>query len=109
MVTIDEFSAIDMRVGMIVEVEEHAAARKPMYKLLVDFGSEIGKRTIVAGIRALYSREELLNRKVVCAVNLEPKSIAGIESHGMLLAAGDESSISILVPYRDVEIGSRIR
>ncbi|MDE1851478.1 MAG: tRNA-binding protein [Candidatus Micrarchaeota archaeon] len=109
MATIDEFSAIDMRVGMIVDVEEHAAARKPMYKLTVDFGAEIGKRTIVAGIRSLYSMEELLNRKIVCVVNLEPKSIAGVESQGMLLAAGDESNISILVPYRDIEIGSRVR
>lgn len=108
MATINDFSAIDMRVGMIVEVEEHAAARKPMYKIVVDFGTEIGKRTIVAGIRSLYTRDELMNRKVVCVVNLEPKTIAGIESQGMLLAAGDESSISILVPYRDIEIGSRI-
>ncbi|MDE1822889.1 MAG: tRNA-binding protein [Candidatus Micrarchaeota archaeon] len=109
MVSINDFAAIDIRIGKIVGIEEHSAARKPMYKLVVDFGAEIGKRTIIAGIRALYSQEELLGRKVACVVNLEPKMIAGIESQGMLLAAGDESSISILVPYRDVEIGSRIR
>lgn len=108
MATIEEFLALDIRVGRIVDAQEHAAARKPMYKLLVDLGPEIGERTIIAGIRAQYTADELVGRKAVFVVNLEPKSIAGVESQGMLLAAGDESNISILVPYRDIEAGSKI-
>ena len=108
MVGIDAFAQLDMRVGRIVEVEDHPTSRKPMYKLTVDFGPEIGKRTIIAGIKVRYSKEELEGRKVVCVVNLDPKQIAGIESQGMLLAAGEIENLSILIPDREIEDGARV-
>lgn len=109
MVGIDVFSTLDIRVGRIVEIQDHEQARKPMYKLTIDFGGEIGRRNIVAGIKASYTKEELQDKKIVCIVNLDPKTIAGAESHGMLLAAGENAdAISILIPDRDIEIGSRI-
>jgi export-related chaperone CsaA len=108
MASIETFSALDIRIGRIVAVEDHEKARKPMYKLTVDLGRELGIRTIVAGIKAYYSREELMNKKIACVVNLDPKIIAGVESRGMLLAAGEEDEISILVPDKDVAEGSRI-
>ncbi len=109
MVDIGSFLALDLRVGRIVEVEDHPTARKPMYKLVVDLGPEIGKRQIVAGIRGAYTKEELLGKSVVCIANLDPKAIAGIESQGMLLAAGEaDTLISLLTTDRDMEAGSKV-
>lgn len=103
-----EFAALDLRVGRIIAVEDHERSRKPMYKLTVDLGQEIGMREIVAGIKTHYSKEELMNKKIVCIVNLDPKVIAGTESWGMLLAAGEEDRIAILVPDKDILEGSKI-
>jgi methionyl-tRNA synthetase len=109
MVTFDEFAKLDIRVGKILNVEDHEQARKPMYRLTIDFGPEIGQRTIIAGIKPWYPREELINRKVVCVVNLDPKSIAGVESHGMVLAADDSENVTLLTIDKDVKEGSRVR
>ena len=109
MASIDEFRNLDLRVGVITGVEDHPTARKPMYKLEVDLGSELGKRTVVAGIKNSYTREELLGKKVICVANLEPKSVAGIESQGMLLAAEDSGVISLLTIDRDLPQGSAVR
>ena len=108
MVNIDTFLSLDIRVGRIVAVEDHEKARKPMYRLTVDLGQEVGMRTIVAGIKSHYSKEELVNKRIVCIVNLDPKMIAGIESQGMMLAAGEEDKVAILVPDKDMPEGSRI-
>jgi export-related chaperone CsaA len=110
MVDIATFSTFDIRVGKVLSVEVHEQARKPMYKLTLDFGLEIGIRTIVAGIKDVYTPEQLVEKKVVCIVNLDPKMIAGVESQGMVLAAQDAQRISILVPEnQDVEPGAKIR
>lgn len=107
MVSITEFSALDLRVGQIVEVDDIETARKPMYKLKVDLG-ELGMHTIVGGIKAFYTKEQLLGKKIVVVANLEPKSIAGVISEGMLLAAGDEQLISLLLPDKDMKPGTKI-
>ena len=104
MVSISDFSAIDIRVGRILEVDDMETARKPMYKLKVDLG-ELGTRTIVAGIKAFYAKEQLLGRKIIVVANLEQKSIAGVISDGMLLAAGDDQLIALLQPDKDMEVG----
>ena len=90
MVGIDTFSSLDIRIGRITNVEDHEGARKPMYKLTVFFGDGIGSRIVVAGIKDRYRKEELINKKIACIINLDPKVIAGIESQGMILAAGEE-------------------
>lgn len=108
MVSIEDFSRLDIRVGRIGNVEEIEKAKRPMYKLTIDFGGEVGTRTIVAGIKNFYSREDLINRQVVCIVNLEPKSVAGVESRGMILAAEDENGIAVLVPQKELANGSRV-
>ena len=109
MVSILDFNNFDIRVGKILTAEVHEAARKPMYKLTIDLGPEIGVRNIVAGIAVQYTKEELIGMLVVCIVNLDPKIIAGAESQGMILAAGDEEKISILTPIREIAVGSRVR
>src|SRR5271163_2850010 len=108
MVNIDSFSALDIRIGKVLSAQDHEQARKPMYKLTIDFGPQIGIRTIVAGVRSDYTKEELVNKKIACIVNLDPKMIAGIESQGMILAAGENGDISILVPDREIGEGAKI-
>lgn len=80
-----------------------------MYKLRVYLGPEIGERRIVAGIREFYTKEELIDRHVICIVNMEPKKIAGAESNGMLLAAEDSKRVSLLTTDKRLPPGSKIR
>ncbi len=108
MANIEDFSRLDIRVGRITNVEDVEKARKPIYKLTIDFGPEIGVRTILAGVKSFYGKEQLLNRQVSCIVNLEPKVIAGIESNGMILAAEDETGIAFLTPERELANGSKV-
>ncbi|MCL4373757.1 MAG: tRNA-binding protein [Candidatus Marsarchaeota archaeon] len=107
MVSIEEFGSIDLRVGRIIEVKDHEGARKPMYVLKVDLG-ELGLRTIVAGIRDIYKKEELEGTSIVVVANLDPKGVAGITSEGMLLAAEDNGQVVLIRPDKDIAPGSRI-
>lgn len=109
MVSIEEFKNIDIRIGKILEAKIHEAARNPMYILRIDFGNEIGERTVVAGIRERYTPEELEGKKIACVVNLDPKSVAGVVSSGMILAAEDaDGALALMVPDREIEQGSRV-
>ena len=106
-VSFDEWKKLDLRVGEIIEVEDIEGADK-LYKLKVDLGTET--RTIVAGLKPYYQKEELDGKRCIVFVNLEPRVIKGIESKGMLLAAvnKDESKIILISPEKDIELGSRI-
>ncbi len=99
---------MDMRVGKIIEIEDLETARKPMYKLKVDLG-ELGVRNIVAGLKSFYPKEELLNTLVIVVANLEPKSIAGSISEGMILAADDGTNVVVLRPDKEMAVGSKVR
>ncbi len=101
----DEFKKMDLRVGKILEVEDHPDADR-LYLVTVDIGDE--KRKFVAGIRSYYQKEELIGKYCIVIVNLESKNIRGIESHGMILAALSEDSFGILTPDRQVPAGTRI-
>ena len=107
MASIDEFKALDLRVGKILEVEELNTTRKPMYLLKVDLG-ELGVRTIIAGIRAHYTKEELMGTYIVVVANLEPKKIGEYVSEGMLLAAQDGEKIRLVRPDTAMTPGSRV-
>jgi methionine--tRNA ligase beta chain len=107
MVTLEEFAHIDIRVGKIVEVND-ISTRKPMYGLRVDLG-ELGIKSIVAGIKDRYTKEQLLGRKVVIVANLEAKNIAGFVSEGMILAAEDGANLSLLQPDNDILQGTKVR
>jgi methionyl-tRNA synthetase len=100
-----EFKKMDLRVGKILEVEDHSEADK-LYLVTVDIGEE--KRKFVAGIKPYYSREELIGKLCVVIINLEPKNIRGIESHGMILAALSTDSFGILTLDRPVSPGTKI-
>lgn len=104
---IDEFRAVELRIAQILSVEEIPKSKK-LYKLLVDLGYE--KRTIVSGIKEYFTPEELLGKRIVVVTNLKPAKLCGVESEGMLLAAGDgkEKTLSLLTPDRDIPLGSRV-
>ena len=108
MISVDYLKGIEMRVGRVIDVKDHEGTKKPMYILSIDFGKELGVRTIVAGVKAYYQKDELLGRKIICVVNLEPKAIAGVESNGMVLAAESQDKVSLLVPEKDLEEGSLV-
>ncbi|WP_223209025.1 methionine--tRNA ligase [Pyrococcus furiosus] len=105
-VSFEEFSKIDLRIGKIVEVQDHPNADK-LYVVKVDLGGEI--RTLVAGLKKYYKPEELLNRYVVIVANLEPKKLRGVESQGMLLAADDGEKVALLMPDKEVKLGAKVR
>lgn len=108
MATIEDFQKLDIRVGKVISAEVHEKARKPMYKLRIDFGEEIGVKNAVAGITEYYNAEDLVGKIVVAIVNLEPKTIAGFTSECMTLGALDENTFALLTPDKDVKLGSKI-
>jgi len=103
----DQFSQLDLRIGRILALEE-VAGKDKLYQLTIDLAEE-KPRTIVAGIKPWYAKEELLNRLVVVVANLEPRTIASIESVGMLLAADDNGNCILLQPDKDVIVGAKVR
>lgn len=94
-ITIDELDKVELKVGQIKEVERVAKSKK-LYKLQVDVG-EKELRAIVSGLVPYYKEEELLNKQVVVVTNLQPAKLCGVESNGMLLAAGDYDVVKLLV------------
>ena len=94
-------------MGKIISVEPHEKTRKPMFKLKIDFG-ELGIKNAVAGIPEFYSADELEGKLVVAVINLEPKMVAGFLSECMTLGALDEGKFALLLPDKEVKLGSKI-
>ncbi len=106
MIEITDFGKIDLRVAEILEAEKVEGADK-LLKLKVSLGEE--ERQIVAGIAQHYAPEELVGKHIVVVANLKPAKLRGIESQGMLLAASDEETVSILTPLKGVKVGSKVK
>jgi tRNA-binding protein len=107
-ISFDDFLALDMRVGRVLEVDDFPEARKPAWKLTIDFGPEIGVKRSSAQI-ANYAREALEGRLVVAVVNFPPRQIGPFMSEVLCLGASDEEGrIILLAPDTDVPLGSRI-
>jgi tRNA-binding protein len=104
-----EFERVDIRVGRVVDVQDFPEARKPAYKLRIDFGPGIGIKTSSAQATALYSAEQLLNRLVMAVVNFPPKQIGPHRSEVLTLGVPDgQGGVVLLTPERDVPIGGRM-
>ena len=107
-ITWDQFEAVDMRVGRVLEVDDFPEARVPAWKLTIDFGPQIGEKRSSAQITH-YSREELEGRLVVAVVNFPPKRIGPFLSEVLVLGALDEAKgVVLLAPDAEVELGDRI-
>ena len=105
----DDFEKIDMRAGTIIEVNDFPEARKPAYKLVIDFGNELGIKISSAQITALYTKEELLNRQVIAVVNFPPKQIADFTSECLVLGVYDRNKdVILLQPGKPVANGMKI-
>lgn len=107
MITYDDFKKLDLRIAQIVAAEAHPNADK-LYVIKLDVGGET--KQVVAGIRPSYpSPETLVGKKVVVVNNLAPAVIRGAESNGMILAASGEAGPIILLPEKDVPVGSIVK
>lgn len=105
---LEQFTAVDMRVGRVTGVEDFPEARKPAWKLTIDFGPELGSRRCSAQIRN-YEREQLEGRLVVAVVNFPPRRIGPFSSEVLVLGALDErKGVVLLAPDEDVALGDRI-
>jgi tRNA-binding protein len=97
MATIEDFLKLDIRVGVVVEVQDFPEARKPAYKLTIDFGPAIGKKRSSAQITHYYKKEEILGKKVLAVVNFPPRQIGPFVSEVLTLGVPDENNHVILI------------
>ena len=107
-ISIDQFKLMDIRVGKVVSAEIVQDADK-LLRLMVDCG-EPEPRQIISGIRErVADPQELVGKRLLFILNLEPRTIRGLESKGMLCAVGDDTSFAFLTPDREVPSGTKMR
>ncbi len=105
-ITYDDFAKVELKVAKIKEAERVEKSEK-LIKLQLEVGDE--QRQIVAGIGKAYTPEDLINKEIVIVANLAPRALMGVESHGMLLAAGGAEHPVLLSPEKEVESGAKIK
>lgn len=108
MIDIEAFDSVDMRVGTVVAVDINKRARKPAYKVEIDFGNELGIKTTSAQITELYTPETLIGMQVVCCVNLPPMRIGSVKSEVRILGADNAKGCILLTPSLPAENGEKI-
>ena len=109
-INIDDFQKLDIRIGKVIEASEVGGSEK-LIRCVVDFGPELGQRTIFSGIKKWYKPEDLVGKLLPYIVNLEPRKMFGEESQGMLLAAvseEEEKTVVLMSPLRDVATGTKV-
>ena len=107
MITYDDFKKIDLRVAKILEAVRVEGSEK-LVKLQIDVG-ELGQRQLIAGVGKVYELEALVGKQIVIVANLEPRTMMGLESYGMLLAADTAEGAVLLSPEKLVPPGSKIK
>jgi tRNA-binding protein len=109
MITYNDFVKVDMRVGKILQAEDFPQARKPAYKLTIDFGPEIGVKKSSAQITRHYTKEELVGKLILAVVNFPPRQIGPFRSEVLVLGVPDEEeNVVLLTPDKAVPIGGRM-
>ncbi len=108
-ISFDDFLNVDIRVGTIIDVHDFPEARKPAFKLLIDFGEEIGQKKSSAQITKHYTKDDLLGRQVVAVVNFEPRQIGKFMSEVLTLGVPDaDGEVVLMKPSMDVPNGGRL-
>ncbi|MGB9838998.1 tRNA-binding protein [Thermovenabulum sp.] len=108
-ISYSDFEKVEMRVGRIIDVEDFPKAKKPAYKLTIDFGPEIGLKKSSAQITKLYKKEELPGKLVIAVVNFPPKKIADFISEVLVLGVNDEEgNVVLLTTERNVKLGEKV-
>ena len=105
MISYDEFKNIVLKTAKVINAED-VEGSKNLYKLTLDVGGE--KRTIVSGIKNSYTKEELLGKTIILVYNLEPRTVFGIKSEGMLLAVEEKGKVVLLTTEKEVSSGLRV-
>jgi len=106
-ITFEDFTKVDLRIGTIIEVNDFPEARNPAYQLTIDFGA-LGIKKSSAQITTLYKKEDLLNRQIVAVVNFPKKQIANFKSECLVLGAVDGKDVILLNPEQKVKNGSTV-
>jgi len=106
-ISFDDFLKVDMRVGKIIKAEDFPEAKKPSYKLTVDFGP-LGIKKASAQITKNYKKEELIGKKVIAVVNFPPKQIGKFVSEVLVLGLPKHDECILLTADKDIEIGLRV-
>ncbi len=109
MATIDDFKKLDIRVGRIIEVNDFPEAKKPAYKLKIDFGKEIGTKNSSVQITKNYTKEQLKGKLILAVVNFPPRKVGPFVSEVLTLGVPDNNNETILIePGKDVEVGGKL-
>ena len=108
MAEFDDFLKLDIRVGEIVQAEVFEKARKPAYKLWVDFGETLGVKKSSAQITDCYELDDLVGRQVLCVVNFPPRQIADFNSEVLVLGTYSEQGVVLIQPERPVSLGDKL-
>lgn len=109
MATYDDFMKLDIRIGKIVDVQDFPEARKPAYRLLIDFGDEIGTKKSSAQLPQNYSKADLIDKQILAVVNFPPRQIGPVKSEVLALGLPDENGECILItPDRNVPLGGKL-
>ena len=108
MATFDDFMKLDIRAGTITDAKVFEKARKPAYKLKVDFGEEIGVKNSSAQITDFYKPEDLIGRQVLAVVNFSPRQIADFMSEVLVLGTYSEGGVVLVTPDRTVKNGDKL-
>ncbi len=104
-----DFEKVELRVGTIIKVEDFPDAKKPAYKLLIDFGPELGVKKSSGQYTKLYSKEELLGKQVICCINFPPKQVANFLSECLTCGfIGDNGEVVLAIPERRVKDGMKL-
>ncbi|MEK9167775.1 MAG: tRNA-binding protein [Patescibacteria group bacterium] len=104
-----DFEKVDVRVGCIVDVQDFPEARKPAYKLTIDFGSEVGEKKSSVQITTHYKKEELVGKQVIGVVNFPPRQIGPFMSEVLTLGVPDgKGGVVLLIPTQEVPLGGKM-
>lgn len=108
MITVEDFDKVDVRVGTVVAVTINKKARKPAYKITLNFGPALGEKTSSAQLTELYQPENLLGKQLVCCVNLTPMHIGSVKSEVRILGIDSKQGVVLLAPIEPVENGDKV-